>query len=259
VRKISYQAPAIETQPVGAVVSEGQSATFTVTASGVSLSYQWQHLVGSAWSNVGTDSPAYTIPTATTADAGEYRVIVSSSGASVVSDAVTLTVNVGATPNLAPGLEAEFFDFRRRLRARPRLAGRAADVTRIDPVIDYGATRHPWPGLDARFAGTFAVRETGVVEISTPGRYTFTLRSKDGSRLWLDGVRLVNNGGIHPMRSRARSVTLTPGVHTLRVESFAAARGSGLILSWSGPGLSRQVIPADHLFHATGTAGLPSA
>ena len=69
----------------------------------------------------------------------------------------------------------------------PNLAGRVADVTRTDAVIDYRPTRRPWAGLDARFADTFAARETGLLEIYRPGRYKLSLRSKDGARLWLDG------------------------------------------------------------------------
>jgi glucose/arabinose dehydrogenase len=161
---------------------------------------------------------------------------------------------IEAPPLLAPGLDAQFFDFSTRLRAMPRLAGRGADVARTDPVIDYHRTRRPWPGLPARFAGAFAVRETGFLEISVPGRYRFTVRSEDGSRLWVDGALLVNNGGIHPMRGRAGSATLTAGLHPLQLDSFADAGMAGLILSWSGPGIGEQVVPADHLFHATAAA-----
>ena len=200
VEKVSFQAPGIATQPVGRTVNEGQSATFTVAASGPSLSYQWQHLVGATWVDVGTNSPAYTIAAATTADAGGYRVIVANSAGSVVSDAVVLAVNPAPPATLAPGLEAEFFDFTTRLKAMPNLAGRVADVTRTDAVIDYLPTKRPWAGLDARFANTFAARETGFLEVSTPGRYKLSLRSKDGAKLWLDGALLVNNGGIHPLR-----------------------------------------------------------
>ena len=248
VEKVSFQAPGITTQPVGRTVNEGQPTTFTVAASGASLSYQWQHLVGATWVDVGTNSPAYTIAAATTADAGGYRVIVANSAGFVVSDAVVLAVNPAAA-TLAPGLEAEFFDFTTRLKAMPNLAGRVADVTRTDAVIDYLPTRLPWAGLDARFADTFAVRETGFLEVSTPGRYRLSLRSKDGAKLWLDGVLLVNNGGIHPLRERIKAVTLTAGLHTLRVESFANTGVAGLILSWSGPRIAKQVVPANHLFH----------
>ena len=103
----------------------------------------------------------------------------------------------------------------------PNLTGRVADVTRTDAVIDYLPTKLPWAGLDARFANNFAVRETGFLEVSTPGRYKISLRSKDGAKLWLDGKLLVNNGGIHPVRQRTKAVTLTAGLHALRVDSFA--------------------------------------
>ena len=259
VEKVSFQAPGIATQPVGRAVAEGQSATFTVAASGASLSYQWQHLVGATWGDVGSNSPVFTIPTVTTADAGDYRVIVANSAGSVVSDAVLLAVNPAPVPAVtpAPGLKAEFFDFTTRLKAMPKLAGRVADVTRTDAVIDYLPSRLPWAGLDARFAGPFAVRETGFLEVSTPGRYKLSLRSRGGAKLWLDGNLLVNDGGIHRLRERTRSVTLTAGPHTLRVESFANTGVAGLILSWSGPGITKQVVPANHLFHPT--AAVPAS
>ena len=121
----------------------------------------------------------------------------------------------------------------------PKLAGRVADVTRTDAVIDYLPSRLPWAGLDARFAGPFAVRETGFLEVSTPGRYKLSLRSRGGAKLWLDGNLLVNDGGIHRLRERTRSVTLTAGPHTLRVEYFANKGIAGLIMLWSGPGIAR--------------------
>jgi glucose/arabinose dehydrogenase len=249
VERVSFQAPRILTQPVGQSVSEGQSATFTVGASGPSLSYEWQHLVGARWEDVGTNSPAYTIAAATTAEAGGYRVTVANPAGSVVSDTVELTVNPTRPVTLVSGLNAEFFDFTTRLRAMPTLAGRVADLTRTDTVIDYPPTRQPWAGLDGRFRDTFAVRETGLLEVSTPGRYRLSLRSKDGARLWLDGALIISNGGIHPLRQRTKALTLKAGLHTVRVEFFANTGLAGLVLSWSGPGLARQVVPANRLFH----------
>jgi glucose/arabinose dehydrogenase len=251
VERVSFPSPGIATQPVGRTIDEGQPVVFTVAASGPSLSYQWQHLVGAAWVDVGANAPAYTIAAATTTDAGSYRVVVANSAGLAVSDTAVLTVNQVPVGPVAPGLLAEFFDFTMRLGAMPNLAGRVADVTRTDAVIDYRPTRRPWAGLDARFADTFAARETGFLNVTTPGRYRLALRSKDGGRLWLDGVPLINNGGIHPLRERTRAVTLTAGLHTIRVESFANTGIAGLMLSWSGPRIARQVIPASHLLHAT--------
>jgi glucose/arabinose dehydrogenase len=96
INKISYtasaQAPTITSQPASLTVVQGQSATFSVVATGSALHYQWQHLVGQSWTNVGSDAASFTIAAATDADAGSYRVTVSNNLASVVSSTANLTV-----------------------------------------------------------------------------------------------------------------------------------------------------------------------
>ena len=86
-------APAITTQPAAQTVFAGQSATFSVTASGTSLKYQWK--------KNGTDIPgatasSYTTEATSNADIGAalaYSVVVSNSADSVTSSAAALTVN----------------------------------------------------------------------------------------------------------------------------------------------------------------------
>lgn len=91
----------ITTQPEDTSVVEGNTATFTVVATvspTAALSYQWQKQEGGAgaWATiVGATSASYTTPVTVLADddGDNYRVVVSSSGAtSVTSDAVELTV-----------------------------------------------------------------------------------------------------------------------------------------------------------------------
>src|SRR6185437_5122022 len=61
-------APSITSQPVSRTVTAGQTATFTVTASGTApLTYQWQRN-GAAIG--GAASASYTTPAATSADNG---------------------------------------------------------------------------------------------------------------------------------------------------------------------------------------------
>jgi hypothetical protein len=249
-------APSITSGPQNQLVNAGQVATFTVTASGSApLAYQWQHLIGTTWVNVGTSAPTYVITAATSADAGLYRVDVSNAAGSIQSGTATLTVNSSSSlppTSVAPvpGLKAEFFDFRKRLRALPNLQGRVPDVTRTDAVLAYAPTGTPWPGLDARFATTYATLHTGYLDVDTPGRYTLALSSSDGSKLWLDGKLLINNGGLHPLRTRTRTIRLSAGPHALRVEYFDNAARAALILSWSGPAIARQVVPAQSLFQS---------
>jgi len=89
-------APTITTQPANQTVAAGQTATFSVVATGTApLTYQWQKN-GSAIS--GATATSYTTPVTTTADSGElFRVVVTNSAGNVTSNSATLTVNPGTS------------------------------------------------------------------------------------------------------------------------------------------------------------------
>jgi hypothetical protein len=83
-------------QPASTTVTVGQSATFSVSASGTApISYQWRkNMVNIAGANAAT----YTTPPTTAADSGsKFDVAVSNSAGSVTSSQATLTVNAAAT------------------------------------------------------------------------------------------------------------------------------------------------------------------
>jgi Immunoglobulin domain/Immunoglobulin I-set domain len=88
-------APSITTQPTNATVTAGQSATFTVTATGTApLTYQW-FLNSSA---AGTNSNTYTISQTTLAQTGaQIFVTVTNTAGHATSQTVTLTVNAVQT------------------------------------------------------------------------------------------------------------------------------------------------------------------
>jgi hypothetical protein len=92
---------AIDVQPASQTVLVGQAATFSVSASGSGLSYQWQ--LGGV-DLPGATGESYTTPPATLDHGGRvYRVIVSNLFGTVTSDPATLTVEplvapVRATP-----------------------------------------------------------------------------------------------------------------------------------------------------------------
>src|SRR5271154_646127 len=88
-------APSITAQPASQTVTAGQTATFTVAASGAApLSYQWQ-MNGAAIS--GATAPSYTTPATTTSNSGSaFQVVVSNSAGSMTSNAAILTVNAAA-------------------------------------------------------------------------------------------------------------------------------------------------------------------
>ena len=94
--------PAITTQPAAQTVTEGESATFSVTASGTApLTYQWKK-GGTAIS--GATSSTYTTPATSIADDGAvFTVEVSNSAATVASGDATLTV----IPVVAPAITTQ--------------------------------------------------------------------------------------------------------------------------------------------------------
>ena len=81
--------PVITTQPKSQTVTEGNSVTFSVKATGTGLSYQWYK--GSSKIS-GATKATCTISSAKTSDAGSYKVVVSNSAGSVTSSAATLKV-----------------------------------------------------------------------------------------------------------------------------------------------------------------------
>ena len=91
---VSTPAPVITTQPASTTVAVGQTATFSVVATGSgTLSYQWSR---SGAAIAGATAPSYTTPATTAADSGaQFTVAVSNAGGTVVSSAATLTVTGG--------------------------------------------------------------------------------------------------------------------------------------------------------------------
>src|SRR5262249_24776894 len=88
---VTRVAPAITAQPSDQTVNERQPASFGVVASGTGLSYQWQR---NSADIAGATSATYTIASAQLADhLAQFRVVVTNSAGSLVSNAATLTVH----------------------------------------------------------------------------------------------------------------------------------------------------------------------
>ncbi|MGC2800238.1 MAG: hypothetical protein WCA41_00275, partial [Candidatus Acidiferrum sp.] len=85
-------APTIATQPANQTVTVGQTATFSVTATGTApLTYQWQK---NSANIAGATSATYTTPATASTDTGaKFDVIVSNALGSQTSTMATLTVN----------------------------------------------------------------------------------------------------------------------------------------------------------------------
>jgi len=86
-------APQIQTQPSGAFVVVGGSATFTVAASGASpISYQWNF---NGTPIPGATGSSYAIASVQSSDAGTYSVTITNADGSATSAGASLTINSG--------------------------------------------------------------------------------------------------------------------------------------------------------------------
>lgn len=99
------EAAQINTQPVSVSGCAGGNATFTVSATGTSLTYQWKKN-GVALTNnghySGVTTNTLTITGTTGADSDTYTVDVTGSGNTVTSTPATLTVNTAAAITTQP-------------------------------------------------------------------------------------------------------------------------------------------------------------
>ena len=101
-----------------------------------------------------------------------------------------------------------------------------------------------FPGITERFEW-FAIDYTAHFWISEPGTYRFALASDDGSILYIDDKRVIQNDKQHPVIEKSGKVKLKTGVHTIRVSYYQGPRFQvALVLRVAGPN-DREL----HVFH----------
>lgn len=101
-----------------------------------------------------------------------------------------------------------------------------------------------------RSIDNFGLVQTGLLYIEEESEYTFKLSSDDGSRLYLNNELLVDNDGLHGIRSRVSEKILLPeGLHQLRLEYFERSGGQALGIEFRKGQENYQSIPGEQLFH----------
>lgn len=95
---------------------------------------------------------------------------------------------------------------------------------------------------------TFGVVYSGYLQIDQAGAYTFYTQSDDGSILYIDNKKVVDNDGGHGVIEAGGSVTLEKGKHAIKIDYFNASGGYWLDAYYKGPGVARQLIPANKLY-----------
>jgi alpha-N-arabinofuranosidase len=95
----------------------------------------------------------------------------------------------------------------------------------------------------------FGLQYNGYIKIPSDGMYTFYVTSDDGADLAIDESLVVDNDGRHAPQEESGIIMLRAGFHEVKVRFFQGPGRQALSVSMESPGLKRQVIPADILFH----------
>lgn len=93
----------------------------------------------------------------------------------------------------------------------------------------------------------FSIRWDTCMLLEEETKVRFELTSDDGSRLYVNGDRVVDNWGDHGTETRGGSVTLDAGWHYLMVEYYEARHGANVTLRASFGADKPETIPVEML------------
>lgn len=83
----------------------------------------------------------------------------------------------------------------------------------------------------------YSYRWTGVIRPRTSGAHEFWTRSDDASHVFVDGVLVVDNRGVHPPQDRSGSIELSADRQYAFAVYFGENEGGAeMWLQWHGPG-----------------------
>ena len=155
-----------------------------------------------------------------------------------------------APAGMEPGVLVRLYDVSEPMHLLPEIApGEKPNVVRVLPGLDLRTEQ----GAFAPLEDNFITEVVGLLKIEQAGTYTFRLLSDDGSRLWLDGVVVVDHDGPHGPEPKDGTIELKAGMHRLRVLHFEAGGGEQLTVQWRLPGAAEEAefaaIPPGALFH----------
>ena len=100
----------------------------------------------------------------------------------------------------------------------------------------------------------FAAEYYGNLKIVTGGVYNFCTKSDDGSRLFVDGLMVDNDGGLHGPKEVCADKQITPGTHLIKVNFFNHGGGAYERITYKGADTGGVHVPIPSI----STTGIPA-
>lgn len=126
--------------------------------------------------------------------------------------------------------------------------------TRTDDTVDnYWKNSSPDSRIDKE---TFSIRWSGQIQPLYSETYTFYTTSDDGVRLWVNGVKLIDNWCDHSETENNGNINLTAGQkYDIKLEYYNNCDIGKINLKWSSSSQSKQIVPKSQLYSSGTTSG----
>jgi len=133
-----------------------------------------------------------------------------------------------------PGLKGEYWK-------NEKFEGDPA-IVQIAEEIHFEKDEFP-PGQE-----NISCRWTGFLVAPEAGEYQLTIASDDGSRLFLNGKKALDNWGYHGVEDESGTFDLEAGRHPIKIEFMQGGGGAGMYFYWKKPGQEkREIVPTSAL------------
>jgi hexosaminidase len=116
-------------------------------------------------------------------------------------------------------------------------------------VIDSGTAKTFNPGAIKKNNTAFGIIYNGFIRIDSNGLYDFSLKSDDGSALFIDGQPVINNDGKHGTYEQGGSVSLQKGYHRFTVKYFNVGSSETLHVYLTMPGKPKGELSPDAMYN----------
>ncbi|MGQ9586395.1 MAG: PA14 domain-containing protein [Anaerolineae bacterium] len=98
----------------------------------------------------------------------------------------------------------------------------------------------------------FSIEWRGKIRAPASGFYAFGTNSDDGSLVYINGQRVVDNGGSHGLQYREGYIQLESGYHDIVVQYFQETGSRQMELWWTPPGGPHEIVPLEVLWTGLG-------
>jgi len=155
-----------------------------------------------------------------------------------ITELAPINVTLSVTGDSGEGLTGEYFT--------------GVNFDMLSAVRDDTTVNFTWTGapLAALPADNFSVRWSGLVKPVYSENYTFYTQSDAGVRLWINGVKVIDNWTAHgSTENSSGAISLAGGQLYKIVMEYYDTTGTGVAqLKWASATQSKQIIPTRQLF-----------